>query len=68
MACQGSHCSVYNLLVICQVNIGAKFIFSCDQEMMQEDALRTSLAISAQHSDRNGAIILCFKKEIFQGT
>lgn len=67
VACQVSHFSVYNVLVICQVSICAKFSFSCDQEVIQEDALRTSSTLSPQCSARNVAIVLCFKEEIFEG-
>lgn len=67
VACQVSQFSVYNFLVICQANICAKFSFSCDQEVIQQDALRTSPAVSPQHPDRNVVIVLCFKVEIFKG-
>lgn len=42
--CQVSRFRVYNLLVTCQVKVCAKFSFSCDEEVIEEDALRTSLA------------------------
>lgn len=67
VACQMSQFSVYNFLVICLVNICAKFSFSCDQEMIQQDALRTSPAVSLRYPDRNVAVVLCFKVEIFKG-
>lgn len=68
LACQVSQFSVYDFLVICQVNICAKFSFSCDQEVIQQEALRTSPAVSPQLPDGNVAIVLCFKVEIIKGT
>lgn len=58
-----------NLLVVCQVNLSAKISFLCDQEVKhEEDALRTSPAISPQHANRNVAIVSCSKDDIFKGT
>lgn len=42
--CQVSRFRVYNLLVTCQVKVCAKFSFSCDEEVIEEDVLRTSQA------------------------
>jgi len=64
VCCQVSHSGVYNLLVICQVDLCAKFSFSYDQEVIREDALRTSLVVSP---DKNVVIVLCFKENIFKG-
>lgn len=66
MACQVSPFAVYNLLVTCQLNLSAKVSSLCDWEVKCEDALRTFLAVSCQHANRNMSVALCFQDEILR--